>query len=92
MFRFLALALSVLLSCDALPVLAQQPQPSAQQTVTATVTQMTQATSNAVAIINQVPAMVEQIEKLQAQITAKDTEIANLKKDLDDLRLKVRKK
>jgi peptidoglycan hydrolase CwlO-like protein len=92
MFRYFALALAVLLSCDALPVFAQQGQPTAQQTVTATVTQMTQATSNAVAIINQVPSMVEQIEKLQAQLTAKDTEIANLKKELEDLRTKVRKK
>jgi peptidoglycan hydrolase CwlO-like protein len=90
MFRFLAVFFVLLIMTGY--VLAQQGQPTPQQTVTATVTQMTQANSNAIAIINQVPTMVEQIEKLQAQVTAKDSEIANLKKDLEDLRTKVRKK
>jgi TolA-binding protein len=60
---------------------AQDKQPTPQQTVTAVVTQVSQASASAIAILNQVPDLVAQIEKLQAQIKELNAEIDKMKKE-----------
>jgi cell division protein FtsB len=55
-------------------VLAQQPTP--QQQITATVSQIAQTGAAATVLINQIPAMLDQIEKLQKENDALKAEIA----------------